>query len=111
MPTYDYECLKCGHTFEKFQSMTEERLKTCPECKGRVNRLFGTGAGIIFKGAGFYETDYRSSSYQKGAQKASTSSASGKVSEKGTSSDKKSDTSSAKSDSKAPKAGKGTSDT
>jgi putative FmdB family regulatory protein len=75
MPTYEYECRKCGHLFEKFQSMTDERLKSCPECKGRVDRLIGTGAGIIFKGSGFYETDYRSDSYQKGAQKASSSSA------------------------------------
>ena len=75
MPTYEYECKKCEHSFEKFQSMTEERLKTCPECKGAVKRLIGTGAGIIFKGSGFYETDYRSDSYQKGAQKASSSSA------------------------------------
>ncbi|MBL7076602.1 MAG: zinc ribbon domain-containing protein [Kiritimatiellae bacterium] len=109
MPTYEYECLKCGHTFEKFQSMTEERLKACPECKGRVNRLFGTGAGIIFKGAGFYETDYRSSSYQKGAQKASSSSAAAKASEKKTP-EKKSSTKSASSDSKTSKAGKGKSD-
>ena len=74
MPTYEYECQKCGHSFEKFQSMTDERLKTCPECKGAVKRLIGTGAGIIFKGSGFYETDYRSDSYQKGAKKASDSS-------------------------------------
>jgi putative FmdB family regulatory protein len=73
MPTYEYECRKCGVIFEKFQSMTDERLKSCPECKGRVDRLIGTGAGIIFKGSGFYETDYRSDSYQKGAQKASSS--------------------------------------
>ena len=82
MPTYEYECRKCGHLFEKFQSMTDERLKTCPECKGRVDRLIGTGAGIIFKGSGFYETDYRSDSYQKGAQKASSSSAASTASSK-----------------------------
>lgn len=82
MPTYEYECRKCGHLFEKFQSMTDERLKSCPECKGRVDRLIGTGAGIIFKGSGFYETDYRSDSYQKGAQKASSSSAASTASSK-----------------------------
>ena len=82
MPTYEYECRKCGHLFEKFQSMTDERLKTCPECKGRVDRLIGTGAGIIFKGSCFYETDYRSDSYQKGAQKASSSSAASTASSK-----------------------------
>lgn len=75
MPTYEYECRKCGHTFEKFQSMTEERVKTCPKCRGRVDRLFGSGAGIIFKGSGFYQTDYRSDSYQKAAQTASTATA------------------------------------
>ena len=66
MPTYDYECQKCGHTFEKFQSMLDEHLKRCPECKGKLKRLIGTGAGVIFKGSGFYETDYRSDSYKKG---------------------------------------------
>jgi len=69
MPTYEYECEKCGHKFEYFQSMSSERLKVCPECKGKVRRLIGTGAGIIFKGSGFYETDYRSKSYQDGASK------------------------------------------
>lgn len=59
MPTYDYECQKCGHTFEYFKSMSEPDLKKCPECKGKLKRLIGTGAGIIFKGSGFYETDYK----------------------------------------------------
>ena len=68
MPTYEYECQKCKHVFEKFQSMTAERLKFCPKCHGRVKRLLGTGAGIIFKGSGFYSTDYRSSSYKNGAK-------------------------------------------
>jgi len=71
MPTYDYECQKCGHTFEKFQSMLDEHLKRCPECKGKLKRLIGTGAGVIFKGSGFYETDYRSDSYKKGESKKS----------------------------------------
>lgn len=66
MPTYEYECPKCGHTFEKFQSMTDDPVKTCPECKGRkVRRLIGGGAAILFKGSGFYQTDYRSESYKK----------------------------------------------
>jgi putative FmdB family regulatory protein len=69
MPTYDYECDKCGHSFEKFQSISEDRIKTCPVCKGPVRRLIGTGAGIIFKGSGFYATDYRSESYKKSAEK------------------------------------------
>jgi len=60
MPNYDYECQKCGHIFEVFQTMKEKRLTDCPKCKkGKVKRLLGTGAGIIFKGSGFYETDYK----------------------------------------------------
>ena len=59
MPTYEYECLKCGYDFEVFQSMTAKPKKTCPKCKGKVRRLIGTGGGIIFKGSGFYATDYR----------------------------------------------------
>jgi len=70
MPTYDYECQKCGHEFEQFQSITAKSLRKCPECgKLALKRLIGTGAGIIFKGSGFYETDYRSESYKKAAQK------------------------------------------
>ena len=69
MPTYEYECLKCGHQFEKFQNMTEEPVKRCPECRCKVRRLLGTGAGIIFKGSGFYETDYRSEKYSSEAKK------------------------------------------
>ena len=68
MPTYDYKCQKCGHQYEVFQSMKDDRLTDCTleECDGQVKRLLGTGAGIIFKGSGFYETDYRSASYKKG---------------------------------------------
>ena len=58
MPTYDYECEKCGHKFEAFHSMTAESLKKCPKCSGKVKRLIGAGAGLIFKGSGFYATDY-----------------------------------------------------
>ncbi len=68
MPTYEYECERCGHTFEAFQSMTDKPLRTCPECGGPVRRLIGAGAGIIFKGSGFYATDYRSKSYTQGAK-------------------------------------------
>lgn len=70
MPTYDYQCEKCGHRFEVFQSMKDAKLEDCPQegCGGKVKRLLGTGAGLIFKGAGFYQTDYRSSSYQAGAK-------------------------------------------
>jgi putative FmdB family regulatory protein len=66
MPTYEYECTKCAHRFERFQSITAEPLKRCPACRSKVRRLLGTGAGIIFKGSGFYQTDYRSDSYKRG---------------------------------------------
>lgn len=59
MPTYEYECRKCGYQFERFQSITAEPVKTCPKCRGRVHRMLTTGSGIIFKGSGFYETDYK----------------------------------------------------
>ena len=69
MPTYEYECRKCGCRFERFQSITAEPLKRCPKCRGKVKRLISAGAGIIFKGAGFYVTDYRSSSYREGEKR------------------------------------------
>jgi putative FmdB family regulatory protein len=83
MPTYQYECLKCGKSFEMFQSMKDDALKTCPKdrCrmkrwgKGRVKRLLGTGAGLIFKGSGFYITDYRSEGYKSAAKKESDAAA------------------------------------
>lgn len=61
MPTYEYECAnaKCGHNFEKFQSITAKPLDKCPKCGKKVKRLIGSGSGIIFKGSGFYATDYR----------------------------------------------------
>ncbi|MDF1700562.1 MAG: zinc ribbon domain-containing protein [Planctomycetota bacterium] len=63
MPTYDYVCDACGHAFEHFQSMSSKRLRKCPECGERkLDRLVGSGAGVIFKGSGFYETDYKRSS-------------------------------------------------
>ncbi len=81
MPNYDYSCLKCRKTFEFFQSMKDEPLKTCPKTacrlktwgKGKVKREIGTGAGLIFKGSGFYITDYRSENYKSGAKTDSTS--------------------------------------
>ena len=67
MPTYDYRCAACGHEFESFQSMHEAALKKCPKCKKpKLERLIGSGAGILFKGGGFYQTDYRSESYKRG---------------------------------------------
>jgi len=65
MPTYEYECQKCGHRFEEFQSMTAKPLVRCPKCRGKLKRLIGAGAGLLFKGSGFYSTDYRSSSYRE----------------------------------------------
>ncbi len=69
MPTYDYECVKCGHRFEIFQSIAAPPIRECPECGGEVRRLISPGAGFIFKGSGFYATDYRSESYRKEAEK------------------------------------------
>jgi len=70
MPTYEYVCEHCGSQFERFESITARPLRICPECgKNGPKRLIGTGAGIIFKGSGFYETDYRSESYKKAAEK------------------------------------------
>ena len=76
MPNYDYLCEECGTKFEVFQSMNDAKLTDCPEesCAGNVRRLLGTGAGIIFKGGGFYQTDYRSVSYKAGAKKESEAS-------------------------------------
>jgi putative FmdB family regulatory protein len=69
MPTYEYKCSACGHAFEQFQSITAAPLKRCPSCgKAKVKRLLGTGAGIIFKGSGFYITDYRDASYKEKAK-------------------------------------------
>jgi len=69
MPTYEYKCTACGHAFEQFQSMSAAPVKKCPQCgKSKVKRLLGTGAGIIFKGSGFYITDYRDSSYKEKAK-------------------------------------------
>ncbi|NQT06449.1 MAG: zinc ribbon domain-containing protein [Candidatus Omnitrophica bacterium] len=62
MPTYEYECTGCGHKFELFQSMTADAVEKCPKCSGKPKRLIGAGAGIIFKGSGFYATDYRKGS-------------------------------------------------
>jgi putative FmdB family regulatory protein len=78
MPTYDYECDGCGHTFELFQPITAAPQRKCPECDARkLRRLFGTGAAVVFKGSGFYQTDYRSESYRQGAAKAKKSTTDG----------------------------------
>ena len=78
MPTYEYECSKCGLHFEKFQRISEPPTKRCPKCRGAVKRLIGTGAGLIFKGSGFYTTDYRSDSYKSGAKSESSASSTAK---------------------------------
>ena len=89
MPTYDYRCDACEHEFEHFQSMTASALRKCPSCgKLKLRRLIGTGAGIIFKGSGFYETDYRSDSYKKAAKAEKNSSSGGATESTSTSSDK-----------------------
>ncbi len=72
MPTYEYQCQDCGHQFEARQSMKDPHLTECPSCKGKVKRKIGLGSGLIFKGSGFYITDYRSDSY-KAAAKADSS--------------------------------------
>ena len=71
MPTYEYECEKCEHRFEVFQSMKEPPRRRCPKCRGKVRRLLSGGAGMIFKGSGFYATDYRSHSYKEQKKKES----------------------------------------
>ena len=84
MPNYDYVCEKCGEEFEFFQKMSDDALEVCPKekCpksrwgKGKVKRAIGAGAGLIFKGSGFYITDYRSDSYKEGAKKDKSSSSS-----------------------------------
>ncbi len=72
MPTYEYKCNKCGHIFEVFQSMSAEPIKSCPNCKGEVKRLIGPGAGPIFKGSGFYQTDYKNKTLKTTSKKDST---------------------------------------
>lgn len=75
MPTYDYQCDACDHEFELFQSINDAAKRKCPECgRMKLRRLFGTGAAIVFKGSGFYQTDYRSDSYKKAAEKDKTAS-------------------------------------
>jgi putative FmdB family regulatory protein len=84
MPTYDYECSACDHSFELFQSINEPVKRKCPACgKSKLRRLFGTGAALLFKGSGFYQTDYRSESYKKGAASDKPADSGAKSTEKG----------------------------
>ena len=106
MPHYDYVCDACDHRFEEFQRITAKPLRKCPECgKLKLRRLIGPGAAIIFKGSGFYQTDYRSESYKKAAAAQSNGSAASKSSD-GKSSEAKSSDGKA-SDGKAKATGKG----
>lgn len=106
MPTYDYRCGECEHEWEVFQSITAKPKRKCPECgKLKAKRMIGPGAGVIFKGSGFYQTDYRSSSYKKGAEaaksaKEAASTSSDSSSKSDSSSSKSSGSSSKSSDSK-----------
>ena len=96
MPTYEYKCFACGNTFERFQSITAEPIKKCPECgKVKVRRLMGTGSGLIFKGSGFYTTDY------KGAENSAGSSSNGTASKEGSSESKPETKSESSSESKS----------
>ena len=112
MPTYEYQCKKCGHQFEVMQSIKADPLKTCPKdlCpqdsgRGRVTRLIGAGGGLLFKGSGFYITDYRSEGY-KNAAKADKDSSSGSDSSSKSESSSKSDSSKSESTSKSSNAAK-----
>jgi putative FmdB family regulatory protein len=69
MPTYEYKCHDCGNKFEEFQQMIDPPVSSCPKCEGKVERLISGGSGLIFRGSGFYTTDYRSDSYKKAAEK------------------------------------------
>ncbi len=103
MPTYDYECDACSHAFELFQTITESHKKKCPACgKLKLRRLFGSGAAVVFKGSGFYQTDYRSESYKKGAEKAKQAK-DGKTEKKGSEAKKSDSSSASKSDKSATK--------
>jgi putative FmdB family regulatory protein len=69
MPTYEYKCKKCNNIFEKLQSIKAKSIEKCPKCSGVVERIIGIGGGVLFKGSGFYQTDYRSKSYKEGKKK------------------------------------------
>ncbi len=98
MPTYEYQCNGCGHEFEEFQSITAKPIRKCPACsENKVKRLIGCGSGVIFKGSGFYQTDYRSDSYQKAAKADKDSASKSTEKSSGTKSGEKSTSGSGKS--------------
>jgi putative FmdB family regulatory protein len=107
MPTYDYKCRGCDHQFEELQSFSEPPLTKCPSCKkNKLARLFGGGGAIIFKGSGFYETDYRKDSYKKAAEADAAPTANGKAEAKSESAPASTESTSTPAESKAPAAKK-----
>jgi putative FmdB family regulatory protein len=94
MPTYEYRCKECNHQLEEFQSITAKPLRKCPRCgKNGLQRLIGTGAGVVFKGSGFWQTDYRSENYKKAAEsekKSNDSKSDGKTTDQPSNESKKS---------------------
>lgn len=98
MPTYQYRCDDCQHEFEKFQPITEDPITVCPACKGHTRRVISGGAGLLFKGSGFYITDYRSAAYKSQASKESSSSTTSDSSSSSKPKETKSDSSKPKSD-------------
>ena len=104
MPTYEYQCSKCGHEFETFQPMTAGALKKCPACgKLSLKRLIGSGGAILFKGPGFYATDYRSEGYRRAAKTESDNNSQGEKSKSGKTETEAKKKNSASSDSKQDK--------
>jgi len=104
MPTYDYVCDACDHEFELFQSISDSVKRKCPQCgKLKLRRLFGTGAAVVFKGSGFYQTDYRSESYKKAAEKEKKSAESSSSSSNGSKSETNDSTSNKPADKAATK--------
>jgi putative FmdB family regulatory protein len=102
MPTYDYVCDGCSHSFDEFQGINDKPLKKCPKCgKPKLRRLFGTGSGIVFKGSGFYATDYRSSAYKSAAQAEANAAKSASSNDNGTSGSSAAESSGASSEKKA----------
>src|SRR5438477_5418272 len=83
MPTYDYRCTKCGHVFELFHSITDDTTRRCPKCRSKAVRVPSAGAGLLFKGSGFYITDYRSKSYKEKSKQDKQTSGGGEKSSAG----------------------------